>query len=117
MSEGRFVVRLSDEDIANLVLSSADSAALHKNWGLYRVGVVANAVRMGRLIGRREALEPLDDAMRCSVDDELIQLVRTHAAGRNGWLDALYRLRAFLERYPSRGRPDDGGPGTEQADG
>lgn len=117
MSEDRFVTRLSDEDIADLVLSAADAAALHRNWGLYRVRVVAQAVRMGRLIGRREALEPLDDAMRCSVDDELIQLVQKHAPGRHGWIHSLARLKSFLNRYPSRGRSDDGGPGTDQADG
>lgn len=117
MVSERFVTRLSDEDIADLVLSSADSAALHRNWSLYRVHVVANAVRMGRLIGRREALEPLDDAMRCSVDHELIDLVRKHEPGRHGWIDSLVRLKGFLDRYPSRGRPDDGGPGTEQANG
>ena len=117
MSEERFVTRLSDEDIAELVLSAADAAALHRNWGLYRVRVVAQAVRMGRLIGRREALEPLDDAIRCSVDDELVALVQKHEPGRGGWISSLLRLKAFLDRYPSRGRPDDGGPGTERADG
>ncbi|SEI69347.1 hypothetical protein SAMN05518849_101580 [Sphingobium sp. AP50] len=115
MADTRFVTRMSDEDIASIILSTADAAGHGRAWGLVRVQVVANAVRMGRMIGERAALEPLDDAMRTCVDDELIELVRVNAAGRFGWLDALRRLRGFLDRYPSRGRPDDGGPGTEQA--
>ena len=116
MSDGcdHYVLRLSDEDIAELVLASADSAAAGRNWYLQRVRVTANAVRFGRLVGGRQPLEPLDDAARCSVDEELIELVRVNAPGRHGWLAALRRLQGFLDRYPSRGRPDDGGPGTSE---
>lgn len=117
MTEVRIVVRLSDEDIAKAILDAADAATGSRGWPLYRLAVVAAAVRMGRTIGERANLEPLDDAARCSVDSELVDLVRKHEPGRHGWIDALERLRRFLDRYPSRGRPDDGGPGTAAAAG
>ena len=114
VSEERFLVRLSDTDVAGMILAAADAAhppSVGNGWTRYREAVVAHAVAMGRRLGRRTGLEPLDDAARCSVDDELLDLVRVNAPGRHGWIAALERLRRFLDRYPERGRPDDGGPG------
>jgi len=118
MTEERFIVRLSDHDIADIVLATADAAHpanTGRGWTLYREAVVAKAVEIGRKLGKRAGLEPLDDAARCSVDQELIDLVRQHDPGRHGWIAALERLRRFLDRYPERGRPDDGGPGIPPA--
>lgn len=115
ISEERFLVRLSDSDVADMILAAADAAhppTVGNGWNLYREGVVAMAVAMGRRLGKRVGIEPLDDAMRSAVDSELIDLVRHNAPGRHGWIHTLERLAGFLNRYPERGRPDDGGPGV-----
>jgi len=109
VSEERFLVRLSDTDVADMILAAADASNPSAPWDRHREAVVAYAVALGRRLGVRIGLEPLDDAARTSVDRELIDLVRQHEPGRRGWIEALERLRRFLDRYPQRGRPDDGG--------
>lgn len=102
-----YKVQLSDALVAKLLLATFEQP--HGGGGLDRL--VAGAVAAGRQLGKLEALEPMDDAMRASVDQELFDMLA--ATGRHGWVQALRRLQGFLQRYPVRGRPE----GADQANG
>lgn len=101
-----YKVQLSDDLVATMLIATYQQP---RGGGCVQT-LVAAAVKAGRQIGKLEALEPLDDAARTAVDQELLDLV---PAGRFGWLQALRRLQGFLQRYPVRGRPE----GSPEASG
>lgn len=98
-------VSLTDEDVAHWVISTAEAAALQGNWHLHRVGVIASAVAIGRAIGKREGLEPLDDGLRTVIEGAL-EIVRKRDPGMVGLVHNLQRLNDWLQQYPARGIPD-----------
>ncbi|MGR6329191.1 hypothetical protein ACU5AX_09005 [Sphingomonas sp. XXL09] len=98
-----FRISLTDEDVARMVLAGAH-AVRPSNWSLYRETLLAAAVAAGREIGRREKLEPLDDGLRSvarAAADELV------GQGLVGMTHNLYRLDAWMQRYPARGVAED----------
>lgn len=99
-----FHAHMSDADIAQIILAATD----RQQFGAVNRAVEV-AVGAGRLIGKREGLEPLDDGLRTVIEGAL-EHVRKHDPGMVGLILNLDRLHQWLQRYPCRGRPID----TEQ---
>lgn len=95
----QFHVHLTDRDIADMIITAADTQR-YGGWS----NAVEVAVGVGRVIGQREPLEPLDDGIRTVIEGAL-ELVRKHDPGMHGLIHNLDRLDQWLQRYPCRGRP------------
>lgn len=95
-----FHVHLSDKDVADIIKSATDT----KRFAWFDHALEA-AVAAGRMIGKREHLEPLDDGLRTVIEGAL-EIVRKRDPGMHGLIHNLERLDQWLQRYPCRGRPD-----------
>ncbi|WP_145201298.1 hypothetical protein [Sphingobium sp. B2] len=95
----QFHVHLTDGDITAMVIKAIDV----KQFGAWPRAVEVG-VGIGRVIGQREALEPLDDGIRTVIEGAL-EIVREHDPGMGGLIHNLERLDRWLQRYPCRGRP------------
>lgn len=68
--------------------------------------LVTVGVQTGIDIGKRIDLEPLDDGLRTIIEGAL-EIVRKHDPGMVGLTLNLKRLDDWLQRYPTRGRPQN----------
>lgn len=94
-----FNITMSDADVAEIIAAAA--GPVRQGFGEETIEV---AVKVGRVIGKRESLEALDDGLRTAAAAALDH-VRTHDASRPGLIHNLERLDQWLQRYPFRGRP------------